>query len=92
MTVELGLENATSGTYCLDDSTPVTYTGKTTIRIGSDYKYGETINLTLTATDGTKTTTTTYSIQSRRLLLRVFTSSLYRKVHFLEGSLQHLYL
>lgn len=60
MTVELGLENATSGTYCLDNSTPVTYTGKTTIRIGSDYKYGETINLTLTATDGTNTTSTTY--------------------------------
>lgn len=60
MTVELGLENASSGTYCLDDSTPVTYTGKTTIRIGSDYKYGETINLTLTATDGTNTTSTTY--------------------------------
>lgn len=60
MTVELGLENATSGTYCLDNSTPVTYTGKTTIRIGSDYKYGETINLTLTATDGAKTTTATY--------------------------------
>ncbi|MGN0449345.1 MAG: alpha-amylase family glycosyl hydrolase [Ruminococcus sp.] len=60
MTVELGLENAVSGTYCLDDSTPVTYTGKTTIRIGSDYKYGETINLTLTATDGAKTTTATY--------------------------------
>lgn len=60
MTVELGLENAVSGTYCLDNSTPVTYTGKTTIRIGSDYKYGETINLTLTATDGAKTTSTTY--------------------------------
>ena len=60
MTVELGLENATSGTYCLDNSTPVTYTGKTTIRIGSDYKYGEIINLTLTATDGAKTTSTTY--------------------------------
>ena len=60
MTVELGLENASSGTYCLDNSTPVTYTGKTTIRIGSDYKYGETINLTLTATDGTNTTSTTY--------------------------------
>lgn len=60
MTVELGLENAVSGTYCLDNSTPVTYTGKTTIRIGSDYKYGETINLTLTATDGAKTTTATY--------------------------------
>lgn len=60
MTVELGLENATSGTYCLDDSTPVTYTGKTTIRIGSDYNYNDTINLTLTATDGAKTTTATY--------------------------------
>lgn len=60
MTVELGLENAVSGTYCLDDSTPVTYTGKTTIRIGSDYKYNETINLTLTATDGTKVSTTQY--------------------------------
>ncbi|MDO4831607.1 MAG: alpha-amylase family glycosyl hydrolase, partial [Clostridia bacterium] len=60
MTVELGLDNATSGTYCLDDSTPVTYTGKTTIRIGSDYEYGETINLTLTATNGSDTETTTY--------------------------------
>lgn len=60
MTVELGLENATSGTYCLDDSTPVAYTGTTTIRIGSDYNYGDTINLTLTATNGDKTTTTVY--------------------------------
>lgn len=60
MTVTLGLENATSGTYCLDDSTPVKFTGTTTIRIGSDYKGGETINLTLTATDGKKTTTTAY--------------------------------
>ncbi len=60
MTVSLGLENATSGTYCLDNSSPVAYTGKTTIRIGSDYNYGDTINLTLTATDGSKTTTATY--------------------------------
>ncbi len=60
MTVELGLDNATSGTYCLDDSTPVTYTGKTTIRIGSDYNYGDIITLTLTATNGDKTTTATY--------------------------------
>lgn len=60
MTVTLGLENATSGTYCLDGSTPVKFTGTTTIRIGSDYKAGETINLTLTATDGTKTVTTVY--------------------------------
>lgn len=60
MTVTLGLENATSGTYCLDNSTPVAYTGTTTIRIGSDYDYGDTINLTLTATDGKDTTTATY--------------------------------
>ena len=52
MVTTLGLENAVSGTYCLDDSTPVTYTGTTSIRIGSDYNYGDTITLTLTATDG----------------------------------------
>ena len=43
----------------LINSTPVTYTGKTTIRIGSDYNYGDTINLTLTATDSNNQTTTT---------------------------------
>ncbi len=66
MTVTLGLDNATSGTYCLDNSTPVTYTGTTTIRIGSDYSYGETINLTLTATNGSTTETTTYHYQKTK--------------------------
>ena len=60
MTLTLGLENATSGTYCLDDSTPVKFTGTTSIRIGSDYKPGETINLTVTATDGVKTSSAVY--------------------------------
>ena len=60
LVVKLGLENATSGTYALDNSTPVTYTGDIAIRIGSDYNYGDTINLTLTATDGTNNTTVTY--------------------------------
>lgn len=60
MTVTLGLDNATSGTYSLDGSTPVEYTDTITIRIGSDYKAGQTINLTLTATDGKNTTTFTY--------------------------------
>lgn len=60
MTLTLGLENATSGTYCLDDSTPVKFTGTTSIRIGSDYKPGETINLTVTATDGVKTSSMVY--------------------------------
>lgn len=61
LTITLGLENATSGTYCIDNSYPVAYTGETTIRVGSDYEYGETINLTLTATDGNVQTTANYS-------------------------------
>lgn len=60
MTLTLSLENATSGTYCLDYSTPVKFTGTTSIRIGSDYKPGETINLTVTATDGVKTSSMVY--------------------------------
>ena len=60
MTLTLSLENATSGTYCLDDSTPVKFTGTTSIRIGSDYKPGETINLTVTETDGVKTSSMVY--------------------------------
>lgn len=60
MTLTLTLENATSGTYCLDDSTPVKFTGTTSIRIGSDYKPGETINLTVMATDGVKTSSMAY--------------------------------
>ena len=58
LTVKLGLENAASGTYCLDDSTPVSFTDGMAIKIGSDYNYNETITLTLTATgsDGTKET------------------------------------
>lgn len=60
MTLTLGLENATSGTYCLDDSTPVKFTGTTSIRIGSDYKPGETITLTVTATDDVKTSSMVY--------------------------------
>ncbi len=60
LTITLGLDNADSGTYCIDNSTPVAYNGTIKIRVGSDYDYDETINLTLTATNGDKTTTTTY--------------------------------
>ena len=51
LTMTLSLENAVSGTYALEDSAPVTFTGSTNIRIGSDYNYGDTITLNLTATD-----------------------------------------
>ena len=61
MTVQLGLENAVSGTYALEDSAPVSFTGTPTIRIGSDYAVGETITLNLTATDAAgNTATSTY--------------------------------
>lgn len=66
ITLNLGLDNATSGTYCIDNSKPVTYTGDIAIRVGSDYAYGETINLTLTATDGKNTTTTTYKYTKQK--------------------------
>ncbi len=66
LTINLGLDNAASGTYCIDNSKPVTYTGDITIRVGSDYAYGETINLTLTATDGKNTTTTTYKYTKQK--------------------------
>ena len=82
MTVTLGLDNATSGTYSLDGSTPVEFTDSITIRIGSDYKVGETINLTLTATDGKNTTSTTYSYQktaSTASGVYLFFSTKYRK-------------
>lgn len=60
ITVGLSLSNATSGTYQLDNYTPVTFTGSPKIRLGSDYKAGDTIKLTLTATDGAQTTTNVY--------------------------------
>ena len=66
ITLNLGLDNATSGTYCIDNSKPVAYTGDIAIRVGSDYAYGETINLTLTATDGKNTTTTTYKYTKQK--------------------------
>lgn len=60
ITVGLSLTNATSGTYQLEDYTPVTFTGSPKIKIGSDYNKGETIKLTLTATNGSETTSSTY--------------------------------
>ena len=58
--VTLGLVNATSGTYQINDGTPVAYTSDTTIVIGADAPFDSTITLTLTATDGTQTTTAVY--------------------------------
>lgn len=61
ITLKLTLSNAISGTYQLDNYAPVAFTGSPVIKIGGDYDYGETIKLTLTATDGSKTTSTVYN-------------------------------
>ena len=66
ITTKLTLNNATSGTYQLDNYTPVRFTGSPTIRLGKDYNYGDTFTLTLTATDGTKTTTTKYTYTKKK--------------------------
>ena len=53
--VTLGLANATSGTYQIDNGKVHSYTGSTTITIGKDVAYGNSIKLTLTATNGSVT-------------------------------------
>ncbi len=60
MKLTIELENATSGTYSIDNSTPVEFTGSTTITIGEGVAVGSVITVTVTATDGKKTTTTTH--------------------------------
>ena len=91
LTVKLSLENAVSGTYCLDDSTPVSFTDGMAIKIGSDYNYKETITLTLTATgsDGTKSN---QRLQYKKLktMVPAFISAQPRQEDHLEGSLQRI--
>lgn len=79
ITLNLGLDNATSGTYCIDNSKPVAYTGDIAIRVGSDYAYGETINLTLTATDGKIQQPLLTNTPSRNLQVQVCMYSLLLK-------------
>ena len=60
LTLTLGLKNATSGTYKIGSASAVTYTGTKTITIGSDMAVGDSVNIILTATDGSTTNTKTY--------------------------------
>ncbi len=55
LTLKLDLVNATSGTYKIGSAAAKTYTSATSITIGADMSYGESIDVVLTATDG-KTT------------------------------------
>ncbi|MDE7431987.1 MAG: starch-binding protein [Lachnospiraceae bacterium] len=68
LTLTLGLRNATSGTYKIGNGTTQTYTSTKSITIGSDMAYGDSITITLTATDGSQTSspaTYTFTKQER---------------------------
>ena len=59
--VTISLSNATSGTYKIDNGSATTFTSSKTIKVGADTAAGSSVKLTLTATDGSKTTTNTYT-------------------------------
>ena len=61
LTLTIGLSNATSGTYKIGNQSAETYTSSKTITIGSDMAFGDSVTITLTATDGTKTETKSYT-------------------------------
>lgn len=50
--VSVILKDATSGTYSVDGGTPVPFTGTTTANIGSGLKPGESVSITVSATNG----------------------------------------
>ena len=65
LSLTLGLSNATSGTYQINNGTKTTYTKDTTITIGSGIAYGTAIVVKLTATDGNQTTEASYTFTKK---------------------------
>lgn len=61
LTLTIGIQNATSGTYKIGDAVAETYTSEKIITIGSDMEVGETIKITLSATDGNETNSKEYT-------------------------------
>ncbi|MBD5135246.1 MAG: starch-binding protein [Lachnospiraceae bacterium] len=57
----IGLNNATSGTYKIGSAAEETYTSTKDIIIGSDMAFGDSVKITLKATDGTTTETREYT-------------------------------
>lgn len=58
--VQVGLNNASSGTYSINGSTPVTYTDTATFTLGNGDAVGTEYKVTLTATNGSDTTSETF--------------------------------
>ena len=61
LTLTLGLKNATSGTYKIGSAAAQTFTSSKTITIGSDMSYGDSVTVTLTATDGSNSYNKSYT-------------------------------
>lgn len=59
--VTLGLTNATSGTYKIGTGSAQTYTGTKVITIGADMTVGQSVDVVITATNGSQTTTSSYT-------------------------------
>ena len=59
--ITVGLNNATSGTYSINGSSAVKYTSDTTFSIGSGDAIGTTYDITLTANDGSNSTSSTFT-------------------------------
>ena len=59
--ITVGLSNASSGTYSINGAAPVSFTKDTTFTIGSGDAIGTEYEITLTATNGTNTTSSTYT-------------------------------
>ncbi len=59
--ITVGLNNATSGTYSINGGSAVKYTTDTTFSIGSGDAVGTTYDITLTATDGSNSTSSTFT-------------------------------
>ncbi len=59
--ITIGLNNATSGTYSINGAAPVSYTKDTVITLGAGDAIGTKYNLTLSASDGTNSTSATYT-------------------------------
>lgn len=58
--ITVGLSNASTGTYSINGSTPVTYTSDATFSIGAGDAVGTEYTVELTATDGSNSTSATY--------------------------------
>lgn len=59
--ITVGLNNATSGTYSINGASPVTFTKDTTFTIGEGDAFGTKYDITLTATNGSTTNTSTFT-------------------------------